>query len=337
MTWWMCVLGGVVIVLVIYDAFSTTISATSASGPITHRLGQGVWRLLGWLARGPKSRLLSAAGPLVVLLYMLTWLLGLWAGWALVFLSEPHAVVSSQSGQPASVGATVYYAGFTTYTLGIGDFVPAAGVWQQLSVLATISGFAMVTLVIGYTIPLAIAVTKRRTLGVVLAGLGHTAQEIVIRGASRDDVGPLAEDLRRLAPDVAEAAQQHLSYPVLHYFHTPDREMALPPGIVALDEAMLLLEHGLVAEARPHAITTQPLRHALDRLAVIADDHFTGQTPQTPLPPALDPLREAGLPTVSDASYLEAVAGRTTHRRRMLAYLQGDHWTHERVASLQPR
>jgi hypothetical protein len=319
--------GGVaVIALVLHDAYVTTVSAHGAGGPATRLLGDALWRLARRVAGSPHSGVLRSAGPVIVLMMLLLWLGGLWAGWTLIFSADPGAVVHGDTGQPADGWSRVYYAGFAVYTLGVGDFVPSGAPWQVLTALATINGFAVLTMTVSYLLPVVSAVTERRQHGLQLYGLGSSAQEILLTGWDGHDFERLVPQLQQLTPVGALMTQKFLSYPVLHYFHSPYRSAALEPGIAALDEALLVLEHGVDASVRLHATATQPLRRVLDQFAEIVAAEFTGADDEPAGAPDLEPLRRVGVPTVSDEEFAEAIGGHRDRRRALSALVRDALW-----------
>ena len=92
------------------------------------------------------------------------------------------AVVCSTTKHPAEWPETIYFVGYTLTTLGTGDFVPSGTWWDLLSVLATFSGLALVTLSITYAIPVIQAVAQKRTLACKFALWGGAAfQSLLVR------------------------------------------------------------------------------------------------------------------------------------------------------------
>lgn len=330
------VAGLAVVALVVHDAFVTTVSAVTAGGPLTRRLGLGLWRLLRRGARGPRSRLLAAAGPVTVSVILGAWLVGLWGGWTLVFSADAGAVTHTTTGEPADGWSRVYFTGYAVYTLGLGDYAPHGAPWQVLTAVATINGFVLLTMAVSYLVPVVMAVSDRRQQGMLLHGLGDDAQGLLLLGWRDGSFDSLHARLHDLAPAVGELAQKYLSYPVLHFFHSPARSTALEPGLVALDEALLILEHGVDERVRPDPVTLQPLRVTLDRFAELVADEFTGEAAVDPPAPDLGPLRRAGVPTVEPAAFREALAARGQHRRLMAAFVADAHWRFEDCVHPEP-
>jgi hypothetical protein len=321
------VAGVAIVGLVFYDAYVTTVSAHGAGGPVTQRLGNGIWWLWRSAVRSPRARLLASAGSFIVFLMLLVWLGGLWVGWTLIFSAEPGAVLHADTGAPADGWARVYFAGFAVYTLGLGDYAPDGALWQVLTALATINGFVLLTMTVSYLLPVVSAVTERRQHGMQLYGLGSRAQDILRTGWDGRDFGHLIPQLRQLTPVAALMTQKYLSYPVLHYFHSPSRASALEPGIAAVDEAVLILEHGVDDSVRPHPTVTQPLRRVLTQFAETVAEEFTGVEEEPPAPPDLELLRREGIPTVSDEVFHRAIEGHADRRRALAALVRDARWS----------
>ena len=52
-------------------------------------------------------------------------------------------------------------AGFTAFTLGVGDYIPNGQPWEVLTAIAVVSGLGLTTLAIIYLVPVVSAVTAR--------------------------------------------------------------------------------------------------------------------------------------------------------------------------------
>lgn len=317
---WMLVLGGLLIVIVGYDAISTTLSIGAGAGPITSRIGAGWWSLARRLARGPTSPVVVSAGPVVVLLTIGVWLALLWGGWTLVFSADPDSVISSSSREPAGGWTRVYYAAFTAFTLGVGDYIPQGEVWQVLTGIAVLTGLGLTTLAITYLVPVVSAVTARRVQASTIAGLGATPQDIVV-SAYRDERFPFLDHrLPQLADSILETAERHLAYPVLHYFHGAERRTDLRVQLVALDDAVSILQHGIDPQVAPHPASLDSARHAVQQVIQRATSKPTDPPP--PAPPDLARLREAGIATADDDTFARRLDELSEHRRRLASFSQ---------------
>lgn len=314
----MLALGGVLLTLVFYDAVVTTLATSNAAGPLTARLGRDYWRLSRRLASGPRSVVAISAGPVVLLLTVGAWLLLLWAGWGLVFAAEPSAVVSRPGGEPADAWSRVYFAGFVTFTLGVGDYAPAGGAWQVLTVVATMSGLGLTTAAISYFVPVVSAVTERRKQASHIAAHGQDAAELVLTGWHDHSLSHLEQLLPQIADGLLLTAERHVSYPILHYFQPSSLDQDLRVQMMTLDDAVSLLALGIEPAGRPHPATLRITRAAIEQLVERAA-HTRGTGP-TPPAPDLGRLREAGLPTVDDDTFARRLEGLAEHRRSVATH-----------------
>lgn len=320
----MILAGIAMLATVVFDAISTTLRIDAAAGPLTSRLGAGWWRIARRLATRPDSPVIVSAGPVVVLLTIAGWLGLLWAGWTLVFAADPDAVISSTTREAASGWSRVYFAGFTAFTLGVGDYVPNGQPWEVLTAVAVVSGLGLTTLAITYLVPVVSAVAAWRVQANTIAGMGDTPEDIVIAGL-RDDRFPFFEHrLQALSDSILQTAERHLFYPVLHYFHGAERHVDLRTQAFVLDETVTLLQHGVADDVRPHPAVLDGMRHAITQLVERGTDEPSGLTP--PAPPDVDALRQAGIPTVDDDTFEQSVAGLADHRRRLAHFANESLW-----------
>lgn len=324
------VVGGVaLLVLVSLDVLATTLTIGTRAGPFTRRVLGVAWRvLLRVHRRDGGGRLLSMAGVGLLVGTVLIWVTLVWLGWSLIFLGGGATVVSS-GGAPAGVADTVYYVGFTIFTLGVGDFVAATPMWRILSAVASFNGLVLVTLSITYLLAVVSAVVNRRTLAVRITALGETPADIVIEGWAGDRFSEaFVQQLVSLGAAVSAASEQHLAYPVLHYFHSPSAESAAPVALARLDGALLLLRAAVAPEARLHRSALEPVHRALDRWLFAAGSMYSGQRrSRPPAVPETSALRGAGIPLVSSAEYLEVAAADADRRSRLRGVVESDGWS----------
>ncbi|HEX6900269.1 MAG TPA: potassium channel family protein [Thermoanaerobaculia bacterium] len=324
---------GVVLILgVVFDVLWTTLRMAGA-GPLTSWVTNLLWHLA--LRVTPSHRALSSAGFLIVLLTVFLWIGLVWLGWILVLGIDPGSVVNSQSGQPADFWARTYFAGFTLITLGNGDFVPNGAVWQVLTPVAAANGFFLVTLVITYLLPLMSAALQRRQLAVHINTLGKTPQEFLLRAWDGQSFGRLTEHLLGLTFPIMGLGEGHLAYPVLHCFHSSERETAMAPNIAVLDEVLTLLE-SVALEQRPNRVAIYPLRGAIDRLlSTLADAHLEPERNPPPLPD-LKTLRAAGIPTIDDETFRFSLEVATDRRRLLFGLVEKEGWHWDDVVGRPP-
>lgn len=323
------VLGGAMLAVVFYDALSTTLVTTTAAGPVTARVAMGLWWLARRAARGPGSALMGLAGPVILLATVGLWLVLLWGGWTLIFAAGSEAVVSSTSGQAADVWARIYFAASTTFSLGIGDYVPNGAPWEVLTSIAVISGLGLTTMAITYLVPVVTAVTARRTQANLIAALGRTPQDIVIAGWRQRSFRFLDEQLPRLAEGITLTAERHLSYPVLHFYQTTEQDEDFRIQLFHLDEAVTILQHAIPERWRPHPAALASVRHATAELLRHVPLGDPGE--RQPVCPGLEALHGADIPTIDAADFAKRLKVVEDHRRRLTAFAGESLWYQSRT------
>lgn len=317
-------LGALLIVVVAVDALTTTVAVGSGAGWMTRRLSTGLWTAARHVV-GDRHDALRRVGVAVTLTSIAAWLLLAWLGWTLVFAASSSAVVDATSGEPATVGQRWYFAGYTLLTLGNGDYRPEGLVWQVATVLTVGNGFVLVTLAITYLVPLASAVTQMRQLAASVDALGATPDAVLTGAFDGDGLQELQGGLAGLEQQLLLHQQRHLTYPMLHYFHSSEPGTSAPLQLVILDEALTLLEAGVAADvARPQRLV-QRLRGALSGYVNVLS-HYVSPASQPPPAVPLDALRAAGIPTVDDETYRAAVRALEQRRRLLAGTLAHDAW-----------
>lgn len=319
--------GLVLLLAALVDVVWTTVAAGSGAGPLTSRLSRSLWLVaLRLHSRTAAPTVLTAAGVLIVLSVLVTWIASVLVGWLLIFASADGAVRAASSGAAGDLTDRIYFTGYTVFTLGLGDYVPGEGIWQLATVLATGSGLMLVTLSITYLVPVASAVVQRRQLSSQIAGLGRSGHEIVIRGWNGTDFGSLGQNLSMLVPTLHMVRLQHLTYPVLHFFHSQSRLDAAAIRITSLAHAVELLRHGVSERVRPDEQTLGAVEAALDQFLDTLDGvHISDDAEPVPVAD-LSAVEEAGVP-VDRATYQAAQAHSERRRLLLASYLRDDGWS----------
>ncbi len=325
-------LGIALVLFVFVDAIWTTLGLHRA-GPMAGRVAEWTWRAVRALHHpGGSHRLLSAAGTLTVLAATLAWVVVLCAGWFLVFSAEPASVVNGETREPADFVSRLYFVGYTLVTLGMGDYVPTGG-WKAVTVLCSLHGLIELTLAISYLLPVIGAATEARQFASTLTGLGATPEEVLSNAWTGEDFGELPSHLIPLTGSLTLHVHAHQAYPVLHYFHSSHAESAPPLRVAVLDEAATLLRCAVREEAHPPPPTLRALRFALTEYLDLLETVGVEPTAEAPPVPDLRALREAGIPTVSDAEFLERLEAEDERRRLLWGLVRYDGWTWDDVAS----
>jgi len=323
----LALLGFVLVVIVVLDVLATTIRV--GEGSLTRWIEQAVCELFSHLYKIFRVRLfLVWSGVLVIISMVLVWILLLWTGWVLVFTSVQDSLVNSTTGETAGFWAKVYFTGYTISTLGLGDYQPQTPLWQVFTALTSLSGLFLISLIITFLVPIAQAEEFRRQIALHIFHAGGTAQMLVLNTWNARSHTALASLLENLTPNLVQLHQRHLAFPVLHRFHGPRRSEAIELSIVALDEALSIIEYGLEdAQSEDFGVVRNAIGGYLDSLGAAAVKPSQKVVPI----PSLEKLRTHGLPVVSDSVFYARLKTIEKRRRYLLSLVERSGWSWELV------
>lgn len=253
-------LGVLVVIFIVYDFYVTTLTL-NGGGPLSKRLAQGIWACYMRVRKARGShRVLSTAGPVILLFMIITWFGLCWLGWFLVFCGAEDSVVNATTWMPASVGDRIYYAGYTLTTIGYGDFKAPHGVVQIASIISGFNGLFLVTLAITYSMPVISATADRRQLAILINAFGQSLPELIDRGCGDGSFRSMSSQLQQLTGKIASVSQKHLAYPVIRYFPETHPHDSLPLNLARLEEAIAVVLFAfpdLPGEVKAQLLTTQ--------------------------------------------------------------------------------
>lgn len=318
--------GAAILGLTAVDIWWTTLWVDGGVGPLT----RGLMRLLraGTDRLGAPAGVVSRSltGPLGLAGTVSWWLLLSWAGWSLVFLSEPDALARVQPGREMDAMQVVYFAGNTFFTLGPGEILPRGAFWQVATALAAGSGMLFITLSTTYLLRFLGAVVDERGLANQVLDVAEDPVGLVLATWDGEGFDHLDALLESVSPAMARVSQQYHVFPLLHHYHSTDPRSASGRAVVVLDEALTLVSLGVAPHARPRRLSIRTLRSAVSRyLGTLPGAHIR-PAPEAPPAPSLRRLREAGVPTVDDAVFHEALRDLDGRRRWLRALVARDGW-----------
>jgi hypothetical protein len=318
-------LGVVLLIALVVDLLWTTLWVDGGSGPLSARLATGVWRVLRRVG-SRHSRLLSLAGPLVLVLTLSMWIGLLWVGWTFVFTGGEYSLIDTRNGGPADWSGRIYYVAYTMFTDGNGDFTPNGDIWEMASSFTTASGMLVATLSVSYILSILGAVSQKRSFANGVTALGMRSEAFLQSGWNGEDFSDLDLLLDTLSSDLNMLAEQHKSYPILHYYHSENETEASAMAVAILADAMLLLEVAVPDANEPNEALTESTRSSVNDYLETLNNAFIQPADQPPPPPDLDHLRAADIPTVDDTEFAEALSERTDSRRKLLGAVDADAW-----------
>lgn len=307
------VLGCLLVLVVVADAFRTVLWSSRGAGPLTALITRAILHLTRRI--GERSRnLLSGVGPFALVLVVSTWVVLLLVGFVLALQFDHDGIRSSITHQPADIAEQAYYVGYTLFTLGTGEYEPTTDWARAASVVINAAGMFLITLSVTYVLPVISASVQSRSFGSAVLSLGSSPEEI-ITGAWDGERIHLDHQVREFSSELTLLAHQHLAYPLLHLFHSSRASSSAPLGVAVADEVLTLLD-AVDPSVAPPAPGRRQLRSSIELYAQTYGRNLSVGDP--PPAPSLDALVEAGIPLVHDQwSFARLVEERNDHRGRM--------------------
>lgn len=228
----------------------------------------------------------------------------------------------------------MYFAGYAISTLGTGDYQPQGAPWLVLTAVASLNGLVMITFMVSFIVPVAQDEAFRRGVALDIHHSGATAQELILGSWDEQRRVALVSLLTDLTPSLVQLEQRHLSTPVLHRFHDSRRPEALELGIVALDEALSIAEHGLTV---PLPGNFGKARRAIDGYLDTLGAAWVKPATEAPPTPSLESLRARGLPILADDLFAERFARIGERRRLLRALVERSGWSWRLVHDAEAR
>ncbi len=309
--------------LCIIDFIWTTLWVDGGAGPVTNRLSSLLWKTMKLLGGG-RSTLLSLAGPLVLCATLIMWIGMLWIGWTFVFTGLEQAISPSQGSDPISWMDRIYFAGYLIFTLGNGDFSPAEGTAQFVSVLATGTGMLFITFGVTYLLSILSAVTMKRSFAASVLGFGKSAEELTKSAWNGTDFHDFDLLLASFSEQLSSLAAKHTAYPVLHFYHSIRDETAMPTAAAILDESLSIIKYAVASPYHPNQMLVQEMRSSIDLYVKTLEQSIYKPAKSIPPLPVFTFLQQAGIPLLTEQSFIKNFNNLETRRRKLLGGLEAD-------------
>lgn len=324
----LCTAGGFLLIAAVAVDLVWTTLGTHGGGPLTGHAMRVLWRSMVALHRKrPSHRILSFAGSVMLGITVMFWMGILWLGCFTIFSGKRDAVVRGRDRVPVTAEERAYFTGATLFTFGSNEFSPNGPRWRLMTVITGAVGLGVATLAVTYLMQVLTSVVLKRTLGALISDTGGTPAAIVGRAWTGENFDGLELFMSQLTTMLHSVTEQHLAYPVLHYFHSEQLRTATVVRIASLYELILVLRDGVVRPLRPTPMTLGPVHDAVTGFAHVLQEEFVEAAASAPPPPSLAPLRDLGITTVSDAEFEAAVRETDEIRRFLLGLVEGDGWS----------
>lgn len=320
------VLGIAITLWSIIEALWTTLWADRNSSPLTSRLTTFLWKSYRYFVKSNNNTLLNYAGPIILISSVLFWIMLLWLGWVLIFYAVPGAALVKSSMTIPDFTDLVWYIAYCVFTVGNGDLTPNGDFWQVVSSFVALTGMGMVTLAITYLLQVVSAVVNKRAFASQVTAIGSTAEAFVKKEWGRDGFGCIELQLHSLSGQLSTLTEQHLAFPILHYYHTANVEKSIARAVAILYDAVLMIEFGIEEEHQPHESILSSARQSVDNFLQTLKGAFIKPADNAPPGPQLSSLREKGIPTISEPEFYQKIEDDQKTRKLLLGLIKHGTW-----------
>lgn len=335
--WWLAILGFAVLLGGLVDLIWTTLG-THGGGPLSAPLTKIFWKGAVALHRkSPHHRLLSFCGSVLLFWLMTFWIFLGWLGWVLVFSSHPGSLINAKSKVPVDQWTRIYFVGSTMFTAESSEYVPNGVPAQMGAALTAGTGLIIVTIAITYFIGVLNAAVAKRTVATFVWDMGATPERIVDRAWNGSSFEGIDQQLVDLTGALEIYAENHLAYPILHFFHAETRRTSAPLRVAALHETMLLMQHGCHEDVRPPKIILEGVLDSIRGFTDVIAEEFVTPAEEAPPPPDRSILTSRGIPVCPAEEFTKAVDAAREVRRRLLCAIEEAGWTWQEIDNSNSR
>ena len=281
-TWIAVPIGALMMGGSLVDLFLTALHP-DVDGPIAGAVQQGVWRLVvaGNGRRRQRRRVMALAGPLMMVTTFAVWVLTFTVGLALVvwpFLGTGY-VIEPGIGAPGFVHA-LYYSGSTMSTLGYGDITPATAPLKVLAVVASLSGFSMLTGIVAYLLEVLGSLHSRIRLALRVGedtDGRHDGPAVLAEWLAEEEVADVRQRLEIWAGLLRDTQDEMHRFPLVSLcYRSRDPHQDPEPAVRAIMR-VVIAAHLLAADERYRRLRTSArgLDRAVSRfMVVLAHQHM---------------------------------------------------------------
>ncbi|GEO17233.1 ion channel [Microvirga aerophila] len=256
-------LGILLILIILLDIFLIVLYARIGTSIIGSRVGRLVWAIFVAASKVFGSRqgaVLSFCGPIILVLLVGVWALGLTLGAALIMHPELGTSIRASNGETPTDFVTAMYAGGTSMAIvGASDFTPHTSPMRLLFLFNSLIGMSVMSLTLTYLMQVYTALQRRNVLAMnihFLSGCTGDAAELLARLGPQGQFSGGYTNLSELGVEMTLAKEAHHFYPVLFYFRFSDPYHSVSRStLVALDTVSLIKsalddqKHGWLKEA----------------------------------------------------------------------------------------
>ncbi len=268
------VVAGVALVSLVTWDIMLTLLHPSARGLLSHAANRTTWRAARGVSLRLRGRGLNYAGPFAVVINVLAWVLGLWLGYALIYLPFVQSFSYDPSTPFPAKGfvEALYLSGSAITTVGFGDVVTTGGVLRLVAITEAASGFGVLSAAIAFVLSVYPLISQLRSTGLKLSDAGALKLEGAAQVVRQAGPSELSATVQNLTED-----HEHLRrFPVLYYFESGNPEESLSAVVRGSSMLLVALHCAPPTEVKFASVYAEMLEHVITRLLDDLEKDFLG-------------------------------------------------------------
>ncbi|MBV9037205.1 MAG: hypothetical protein JO182_22130 [Acidobacteriaceae bacterium] len=318
-------IGVLLLLLILLDIFLTVLYARIGTGIISDALTRLAWQFFLFFSkpfRQRRAHILSFCGPVIVVVLVGIWALGLTCGTALIIHPKLGTAIRASTGAtPTDFITALYTGGSSISVVGSSDLAPQTSGFRLFYLLNSVIGMSVVSLTLTYLMQIYTALQQRNALGLKIHLMTSSTDDAAVLIAGLGPQGQFNSGYSNLADWSAEMAQVkelHHFYPVLFYFRFCEPYYSVSMSVLMAFDTVTLLKTGLRDEPygwlKSSASVSQLWHAALLLVRTLEDTFLPGGSPDEPQPPdgptqerwrrryfaALQRLQQGGIHTITN-------------------------------------
>jgi hypothetical protein len=246
------VAGAALMLLFLADIFLTVLYARAGTGLLAPYWNRAIWtsiRAVAKLFGKRRATILSFAGPLIVVLLIGFWALGLTVGTALVIRPELGTAIRPSNGStPTDFVTAMLVAGNSLSIVGSGDYAPHTTGTRILYLLNSLIGASILSLVLSYLVQVYSGLRERNALALtidLMTDSSGDAATMLARLMPGGECSDATSELGNLARSLAATKEAHHFYPLLFYFRFKEPFYSVSRFSFVLLDLTTLIENAL--------------------------------------------------------------------------------------------
>ena len=243
------ILGLAIVTWTYLDFFYTTLSGNG--------FGTIAWHVNDWVSRAVLSNrskfIYDNSGPIHLLVTAFVWLVLIFLGVYIVFMSSDQMVINSQTKLPADAAEVFYFTCYTLSTLGIGDYVAGNDLSRVLTGILSFSGFIFLTICLTYLLSVITASMERKELALYISSMGENIEELYKFSILDDKLSTVTENGSDIKQLILKNASSRVFFPITQHFLAWKKIHSAEVQLASLYEVLNIAKRDLQKDTTEYA------------------------------------------------------------------------------------